>query len=235
MVGKKFYRSQYDERIILKNQTNVLFDKSREKILQKAIKNKNDAVIFDDGLQDRNISYDLSIVCFDTHSWIGNNLLIPSGPLREKINSLEKYDCVFLKGEITNKNKLISSIKKINKDIKIFFTYFKNVNLQKFKTSYKYLIFSGIGNPNDFKKNLLINKFNIVKEIVFPDHFNYNKKDIMEIKKEAKKLGAKIITTEKDYVKIKKTDQKNIDFLKVEINIRNEKSFINFLKSKIYE
>jgi tetraacyldisaccharide 4'-kinase len=235
VVGKKFYNSQLDETIILKNQTKLITDKSRTKIIQKAKNNNNDVVIFDDGLQDKNISYDLQIVCFDTQKYVGNNFLLPAGPLREKIESLKKYDCVFLKNESKNQKQIIHSIKKINKNIKIFFSYFKTNNIQKFRTSSKYLIFSGIGNPDNFKQHLLKNKLKIVKEIIFPDHYNYKRKDIKKIKDQAKRLKAKIITTEKDYVKVAKIDKKNIDFLTVELIIKNEKSFISFLKSKINE
>jgi tetraacyldisaccharide 4'-kinase len=234
-IGKKFYSSQQDERIILKNTTKLITCNSRKEILKKAINHKQEIVIFDDGLQDKDLYYDLKIVCFDSQNWIGNGLLIPSGPLREKLYSLKKYDCVLLKDN-NKKNKLISkSIKKINSKIKIFYTYFKISNLKKFNNLKKFLIFSGIGNPNNFKKILLENNFNIVEEIVYPDHYNYKKNDIIEIKKRAKKMGARIITTEKDYVKISNKERKNIDFLKVNLNIKNERSFINFLKLKIHD
>ena len=35
------------------------------------------------------LDYDFKIVCFDTNNWVGNGRLIPSGPLREKLNSLK--------------------------------------------------------------------------------------------------------------------------------------------------
>jgi len=234
-VGKKFYSSQKDERILLESATNLITKSSRENILKTAIKNHKDVLIFDDGLQDKNINYNINIVCFDIQNWIGNGFLIPSGPLREKLASLKNYDCVFLKdGSPTNKS-VIKSIKKINNKIRVFYTYFEVLNLKKIRNTKKYLIFSGIGNPKSFKRILLNNKFNISKEIIYPDHFNYKKVDIDKIKIIAKKIGAKIITTEKDYVKISKTDQKNIQFLKVKLKIKNEKTFINYLKSKIYE
>jgi tetraacyldisaccharide 4'-kinase len=232
-VGKKFYSSQQDERIILKNTTNLITSDSRKNILKKAINYQQEVLIFDDGLQDKNLYYDLKIVCFDSQNWIGNGLLIPSGPLREKLDSLKEYDCVFLK-DGNKKNKIISkSIKKINNKIKIFYTYIKISNLKKSNNLKKILIFSGIGNPNSFKKILLENNFNIVKEIVYPDHYNYKKNDIINIKEQAKKVDAKIITTEKDYVKISLKDRKNIDVLKIKLNIKNEKTFVKFLKSKI--
>ena len=121
VVGKKFYKSQLDEIIILKKQTKLIIDKSRIKINLRAIKKQYNAIIYDDGLQDKTINYDLKIVCFDVQNWIGNNFLIPSGPLRENVNSLKKYDCIFLKGEKKKTNEIIKNIKRIKKKYKNFY------------------------------------------------------------------------------------------------------------------
>ena len=233
-VGKKFYSSQEDEKILLEKNTNLIINNNRKNIVKIAVKNRNDVLIFDDGLQDKSLNYNINIVCFDALNWIGNGLLIPAGPLREKLISLKKYDCIFLKNGSSNNKVIIKSIRNINKKMKIFYTYFKVLNLKKLRNSKKYLIFSGIGNPNNFKRILLDNNFNISKEIIYPDHFNYKKTDIDNIKNQAKKIRAKIITTEKDYVKISKSNQKDIHFLKVKLNIKNERTFINYLKTKIY-
>ena len=235
VVGKKFYESQLDETIILKRQSNLIVGKNRKIINLEAIKKKYDAIIYDDGLQDKTLEYDMKIVCFDAQNWVGNNFLIPSGPLREKVDSLKKYDCVFLKGDKTKANIITRYIKKLDKDIKVFNTDFKVVNLKKFKKNNKYLIYSGIGNPKNFKKTLINNKLNIIKEIIIPYHYKYKIEDIKQIKQEAKQIGAKIITTEKDYVKLPRIEKKNINFLKVELKIENEKQFVSFLKSKIYD
>ena len=66
-------------------------------IIKHAVKKNHEIIIFDDGLQERGIDYDLKFVCFDSKIWLGNGYLIPSGPLRETIKSLKRYDCVFLK------------------------------------------------------------------------------------------------------------------------------------------
>ena len=119
--------------------------------------------------------------------------------------------------------------------MKIFFTRYKVINSKKFNKNNNFLIFSGIGNTDDFKKTLIENKFKIVKEITYPDHYKYKNKDIEEIKKKAKNINAKIITSEKDYVKVKKFDKKNIKFLKTNLIIQNEKELFNFIKSNFYE
>ena len=235
VIGKKEYESQIDEVRVIKNYAKIIVDKSRIKILKKAKTNKYKVLIFDDGLQDKNICYDLQIVCFDSINTIGNGFLIPAGPLREKLKSLSKYDCVLIKDSNGDIKKITKAVKKINNKIKIFITNFRIKNLNEFKTSKKYLIFSGIGNPKTFKNILLKNRIKVVKEFNFPDHYSYKKSDIIKIKKIAAKMNLEIITTEKDYVKISKSDQKKIKYLKVELNFKKEKNFINYLKSKINE
>ena len=234
-IGKKFYKSHIDEIDLLKKESNVIVDKSRKKIIQKAENSKIDCLIFDDGLQDKTVSYDIQFVCFDSKSWIGNGLLIPSGPLREKLNSLKKYDAVFLKNLNDNIDDKINLIRRYNSNIKVFSTNYEITNLNKFDTSKDYLIFSGIGNPKSFRGLLEKNKFRIIEEIIFPDHFTYSKKNIDFIKKRSKEINAKIITTEKDYIKISKIDPEDIEFLKVETKIDDEINFLNFIKSKIYD
>ena len=108
-------------------------------------------VIFDDGLQDKDLDYDLKAVCFDSEKWIGNGHLLPSGPLREKLDSLKKYNIVFLKQNYSKLDEIINLIKYYNPSITIFITEYKFKNLNKFNISDNYLIFSGIGNHDIFK------------------------------------------------------------------------------------
>jgi tetraacyldisaccharide 4'-kinase len=232
-TAKKFYKKYTDEQIILENKTNSIISNTRDKALAKAIKNGNDLVIFDDGLQDNKIDYDLKFVCFNSKKWIGNGCLIPSGPLREGINSLKKYDAVFLNGYNQNIDEIKKVIYKINPSIKIFETIYKPINLEKIDLSRKFLIFSGIGNPINFKETLIENNFNIVEEIIFPDHYDYNESDIEKITSHAKKINANIITTEKDYVKITEIDDKEIDYLEISLEIKNKESLIEFIKKNI--
>ena len=234
-IGKKFYKDQIDEQILIQKNADIIIDKSRKNIINRAIKNDVEILIFDDGLQDRKISYDIEVVCFDSECWIGNGFLIPSGPLREKVTSLKKYNAVFLKN-LGNENKdIINKINIINPNIKIFYSTYYPANLEEFDISNKYLIFSGIGNPRNFKDLLLKNKLNIVKEIIFPDHYEYNHRDIKFLKKKALEFNAKIITTEKDFNKISDKDKIDINYLKIDLKINNEEELSNFLKKVLDE
>ena len=233
VVGKKFYSSHNDEINLLKKKVHTLIENKRSLIIQEAIKKNKKIIIFDDGLQDKSIKYDLNFVCFDTLNWIGNGNLIPAGPLREKINSLKKFDAVFLKNISKPNNKIIRIIKKINPKIKIFNTRYKILNFNNFSLKDKYLIFSGIGNPDSFFEILKINKFLIKDQFIFPDHYSYTEKDFLNIIERSKELNTKIITTEKDFIKIPKRYQKKIKCLKVDLDINNQKKLINFINEKI--
>jgi|TARA_B110000027_G_scaffold63808_1_gene68425 tetraacyldisaccharide 4'-kinase len=232
-VIKKYYKSHIDEQKILNANTKLYCFKNRVMALNEAIKDNNDIAIFDDGLQDRSINYDLKFVCFNNTNWIGNGFLIPAGPLREKIESISKYDVVFINGNEIDTSNLRLLINKYAKNIKVFESYYSPLNIDQFDTSEKYIFFSGIGNPETFRETLLKNRFNIVKEFIFPDHHNYTQIDIDKIKLKAKNLNAKIITTEKDYVKINSNKNTDIKFLKVEFKITNEAELIAYLKLNI--
>ena len=99
VTAKKLYRSHKDEQKILQNKTRFVTAKSRNNIIDLSIKNNEEIIIFDDGLQDRSLNYDLKFVCFNADNWIGNGQLIPSGPLREKIDSLKKFDALIINND----------------------------------------------------------------------------------------------------------------------------------------
>ena len=227
---KKFYKNHYDEQKMLSEKTILYCEKTRFSALNKAIQDNIDVVIFDDGLQDKTINYDLKIVCFNNIKWTGNGFLIPAGPLREKINSISKYDVAFLNGNGKNNSTLKLLLKKYNANIKIFESRYKAINIKQFNIDEKYIIFSGIGNPESFKQTLVDNNIKITKEIIFPDHHHYTQKNIDYIKSQATKYDSKILTTEKDYIKIKLFKNDDIKHLKIELDIKNEDKLIDYLK-----
>ena len=233
ITAKKFYSNQIDEQNLLKAKTKNIVSKRRIDAINQAVNNSNQVIIFDDGLQEKKIDYDLKIVCFKKKNWIGNGQLIPSGPLREKIENLKNYDIVFLNGKDDNTENIKEIIHRLNPKIEIFESDYKIQNLKELDINSNYLIFSGIGDPVSFKEILLENNISVVKEIIFPDHYKYKKKDIENILQESKKLNAKILTTEKDFIKLSVDDVREINFLKIELKIVKEEKFINFINDKL--
>ncbi len=232
-IIKKNYISQLDEKRLLESKHKVIFEKTRELSITKAESEKAQILIFDDGLQEKKINYDLKIVCFNSLKLDGNGLIIPAGPLRESLNSIKNYDIILINGNPNKESKnFINKIKKINPDIKIFLGKYTPQNYSKLKKK-KFVIFSGIGNPHTFSdtlKNLKI-KYNWYEK--FPDHYDYKESDIQKLKSLAKAKNCELLTTEKDYLRIKKSFRKNINFLKVELSIDKEKQFYRYLNERL--
>ena len=233
---KKFYTESLDEYRLLKKNGDILSDLRRVKSLDSANKSYHVA-IFDDGLQDSSINYDLKFVCFNTRNFIGNGMLIPAGPLREKISSLKKYDAVLLNGNNENTDQIIMEIKKQNKSISIFESAYSLTNLNIFDIKSKYVAFAGIGIPMNFYTTLINHNINIVKFLEYPDHYIYKDNDIKRIKDIARGMNAKVITTEKDYSRLEMNNnillKEDIQYTKMELKIKNESKLIAFIQKNI--
>mgnify|MGYP001456089072 CR=1 FL=1 len=226
-IIKKYYKNQIDEQKLLSKRANLILPKNRIFSLNKIKNSKKNLAIFDDGLQDKSLSYNLSIVCFSSITGVGNGKLLPAGPLRESLSKLSDYSAVFINGK---KNKYLENkIKKYNKNIKIFSGEYFLKNKNDFDLKSKYLVFCGIGTPESFFKLLKENKIKIEKKIVYPDHYNYKFSDIDKIKKIAKENKLKILTTEKDFTKINKFNNFNVKFTNIDLYINNYKSFKRFI------
>ena len=235
---KKYYKNQKDEQNLLKKFGKVFVDKSRLKALENANLEKYQVAIFDDGLQDKNLNYDLSFVCFNKKNFIGNGRMIPSGPLRENLNKLNKYKNIFLNGNDENKKNLIEKISHLKSNLNIYESKYITLNINDFNLNENYIIFSGIGNHQTFVDMLKINKFIIIKNFEYPDHYDYTKNDIDNLKKIAMENNAKIVTTEKDYLRLNIELRKNINYLAVYLKIDEieeiSKKLILLLKNENY-
>ena len=229
---KKNYENQSDEINLLNNKGKIISSIDREDALLNASKKNYQVAILDDGLQQKNINYDLKIVCFNSKYGLGNGYMLPAGPLRESLNVVKNCDLIFINGEKKNK-KFLSKLKSINKYLKIFEGKYKPINLKKFNLRKKYLMFCGIGNPHEFMQTLIKYKFNICKKIIFPDHYRLTNIDLKELRDNAKKENLTLVTTEKDFFRLTKTQRKNIKFLKIKLEIKDKKKLKKILISKL--
>ena len=229
-----FIRKQYDlfqdETDLQKSIGPVYQNKKRIEAVQEAIQNNINVAILDDGFQDFSIKKNLSIICFNEKQWIGNGLTIPSGPLRDSLSALKKADCVIINGKKNKdiENKIFSK----NEKIKIFYSNHKPQNIGGFQNK-KVIAFAGIGNPQNFFNLLKDNKIDIVEEIKFPDHHKYSEHTLKNLINKAKESNTTLLTTEKDYFRIGENYQKNINFLKIEVEIENRNQFIDEIKKAI--
>ena len=228
---KKEYSNQLDEQKLLQKFGKTFINKSRLESLKRANSENFKIAIFDDGLQDKSISYDLTFVCFNKKNFIGNGRIIPSGPLRESLNSLKKYQNIFLNGNDEDTKKLEELLNQNYSNLKIYESKYNPIDLNTLNLNDQYVVFSGIGNHYTFIDMLKKNKIKIIKDFEFPDHFNYNQIEVENIIKFASKNNSKILTTEKDYFRLTKEQRLKIYSIKIDLKINQ----IDKLKDQLME
>ena len=231
---KKDYIDQLDEQKILEKKGKLFKSKKRLFALKNAISENYEVAIFDDGFQDETINYDLKFVCFNNLNWIGNGLTIPSGPLRENFRNIKNCNHIFINGDLENIDNIKKKILETNPKVNIHIGKYVPENLEKFNINEKYLVFSGIGNHKTFLSMLKKNNFNIIKDIEFPDHYKYSKKDIDKIISISKNYNCKILTTKKDFFRSKNYMSNKIEFISSRLEVLNEEKLFEAL-TKIYE
>ena len=223
VIIKKYYKNNIDEINMIKGKSiNLIAERSRLNALKSFSENNYDVCILDDGLQDYRFKKDIKIFCFDQNDFIGNGLLLPAGPLRETFDTIKDADFILIKGEKDSKleNQLIKYVN-INK---LYYVNYNPINIDDFKNK-KILAFAGIGSPENFFSLLKKSNLQIFKTLSFPDHYNYKLSDLKKINFLAEKDGLKVLTTEKDYYRLKHFNLNNFDYLKIEYKIDNKKKF----------
>ena len=65
--------------------------------------------------------------------------------------------------------------------------------------------------------------------MLFPDHYEFSKKEIEKIIYEAKDKNLTLLTSEKDYYRIKKYNFKEVKYIKIKLNISDEDKFLKKL------
>jgi tetraacyldisaccharide 4'-kinase len=216
-----------DEALLLNKFGHVYISNNRSEAINTIIKLGYEAIILDDGFQDYLIFKNLNILCFDSKSWIGNNNLIPAGPLRERLTSIREANFIIIKGE---KNELIEKeIKTISPNIEIIYAKNRIENIETLKNK-NFIAFTGIGNPYSFFNTLLDNEIKIIKQIIYPDHFEFTEENYKFLSLEAENSKCNLITTEKDYVRINKQFKEKVYYTKLSTLLIGKESLEKELK-----
>jgi tetraacyldisaccharide 4'-kinase len=216
-----------DEALLLNKFGHVYISNNRLEAIKNIIKLGYDAIILDDGFQDHLIFKNINILCFDSKNWIGNNNLIPAGPLREPLTSIKEANFIIIKGE---KNQIIEKkIKKISPNVEIIYAENRIENIETLKNK-NFIAFTGIGNPYSFFNALMDSNIKIIKQIIYPDHFQFTEKNYKTLFQEAENNNCNLITTEKDWVRIKEQFKDKVYYTKLSTLLIGKESLEKELK-----
>jgi tetraacyldisaccharide 4'-kinase len=158
-------------------------------------------VLMDDGLQNPDLARDLGIVVVDAGFGFGNGRVIPAGPLREPAAAgLARAGLLLLVGEATDRAAFRAAWPATG--LTVAEARLAPLATGMDWTGLRVLAFAGIGRPEKFYATLRSVGAEIVAVRSFADHEPYAPRILARLEVEAAGLGAQLVTTEKDAVRL---------------------------------
>jgi len=202
----------------------MLVEADRKKALQYIEEKFPDTtlVILDDGFQHRYVKRTLNLLLTEYSKLFYNDYIVPVGTLRESRVGAKRADVIV----VTKCNPSISFQEK--KSIKMELAKYTNAIVYFSKIEYKgfmneqgylldpsktYLVITGIAKPDPIFKYLAEQNISF-KSLTFSDHHNFSSKDVEKIVLKSKAFSG-IITTEKDWMRLKETKLKKLSSLEL--------------------
>ncbi len=205
-----------DEAVLLFRNTQVpiVIDKDRKQSAKKLQQLGCNIIVSDDGLQHFALKRDLEIVIFDGQRKLGNQHLLPVGPMREELSRLNSVDFVLINGKQKISMLQQWKFKSFRFEIKpvslIDIASQKERNIHSLSNEKVHALVA-IGNPLRFIQTLKLLGAEVLPH-VFNDHYFFTINDIPRDK-------LPIIVTEKDAVKIESLNLSGIEYLKIHANL----------------
>jgi tetraacyldisaccharide 4'-kinase len=215
-----------DEPLLLAKNVPTWVSRDRVRGAQAMIRSGIQLILMDDGFQNPRIHKNLNLVVVDGSTGFGNSHVFPAGPLREFCwAGMDRADAFVLMG----------------KDSKVLY----NVNKPIFKatlvptsslpTTQKYFAFAGIGLPSKFFESLKRENVPVVGIESFSDHHPYSEEDFQRLQGKAERLGAKLLTTEKDLMRLTPSQRKLVVSFPIKVKWESMEALEKFLKEKVYD
>jgi tetraacyldisaccharide 4'-kinase len=184
------------------------------------------AILMDDGLQNPSLHQDLRIIVADGVTGFGNGRPIPAGPLREQIAAgIARADALVVTGEDhCNLGAIFPN------QIKVLQT---SVAIRNSLPSGTLVAFAGIGRPEKFRATLVSAGANIVEFQAFADHHAYTEGELTALSAKAQRLGAELVTTGKDWVRLNAGWRSKIKAIEIDVVWRDEAAIASLLDGKV--
>jgi tetraacyldisaccharide 4'-kinase len=190
------------------------------------VESSADCIVLDDGFQHRYLHRDLDIVLVTARELVEKQWLLPAGYRRESVASLQRADAL-----VISKCKDVRECAMARAQVpagmldrvatfQLSPTALRNVSTGKCidrseRSKIPVVIFSGLGDPKSFRQSVEDFGCLVVKSVEFPDHHWYSANDLAGLRKEfADRKAELLITTEKDWMKLRSLEGQSEVFSK---------------------
>jgi tetraacyldisaccharide 4'-kinase len=226
-------------------EVSIAVDEERRNGVQTLISNyKPEVILLDDAFQHRKVTAGYNILLTAYDSIYTRDLLLPAGNLREPGRGAYRAQVVIVtkcpSTLDTKEQEKIRAELKLKDHQKLYFSYIKYSDVimrdqtalpLDFLRNKKMTLLTGIARPQALVDFLHSRGYSF-DHLKFPDHHNFTPKELEEIK-----ATPLILTTEKDYMRLKNMSHSGMYYLPIEtefLNNREEfnKGILNFIHEK---
>jgi len=212
-----------DEPLLLAETLPTVIAKNRLKGARYAISKGAEAIIMDDGFQNRSIEKNLSLLVIDGARGFGNGRMIPAGPLRERARDGFRRAHALL---VINRT---TGLMVLPADRPTFFARTYPKNPANFKNK-KLYAFCGLAYPQKFFEMLATTGAKIVDQVSFADHYQYTPLDMRKLLLQSYVKDAALVTTAKDMARIPERFRDSVMVMEMELEFENPAIFDSVLE-----
>jgi len=217
-----------DEPLMLAQTLPVWVSADRALGAQAAVDGGAEVIVMDDGLQNPSLAKDLSFLLVDAPAMFGNGAVFPAGPLRERPRSAlcrSQAVVAMLADETQHAPEQLRALAGDKPVIEAWFSLEPDA-----VPDAPLLAFCGIGRPQRFFDALKRAGADLIDQVAFADHYPYSAADLEPLRKDAARLGARLVTTEKDLIRLDPSQREGIHAVRGGLKLRDEASLDRLLE-----
>ncbi len=179
-----------------------------------------DTVLLDDGFQHRRLARDEDLVVVDEAVGLGNGHMLPRGPLREPRSSLRRATLLWVRSSAATAERpreqqappglaeepaaLLPGVPRVR--TRYLPTAWLDPSGRSHATAalagQPVLALAGLARPGGFLRTLQSLGTEVRDAALFPDHHRFTADELRDVEARAARQGARVVTTEKDAVRL---------------------------------